>query len=108
MDSLLNQTLEEIEVFVIDANSTDGTHEILEEYAKKDERVILLEDTQGSTGYAKNLGIQKAKSPYIAIVESDDYVALDMFEKLYLKAEETGADIVKDNYSTFVEDDGVD
>ena len=106
MDSILNQTLEEIEVFVIDAASTDGTHEILEEYARVDRRVTLLEDTQKSTGFAKNLGILESNAPYIAIVESDDYIALDMLEKLYEKAEETGADIVKANYSTFVEEDG--
>ncbi|MCI9487800.1 MAG: glycosyltransferase [Lachnospiraceae bacterium] len=106
MDSILNQTLKEIEVFAVDAASTDGTHEILEEYARMDRRVTLLEDTQKSTGFAKNLGIVKSRAPYIAIVESDDYIALDMLEKLYEKAEETGADIVKANYSTFVEEDG--
>ena len=106
MDSILNQTLQEIEVFAVVAASTDGTREILEEYARMDQRVTLLEDTQKSTGFAKNLGILKSNAPYIAIVESDDYIALDMLEKLYEKAEETGADIVKANYSTFVEEDG--
>lgn len=106
MDSILNQTLQEIEVFAVDAASTDGTREILEEYARMDRRVTLLEDTQKSTGFAKNLGILKSHASYIAIVESDDYIALDMLEKLYEKAEETGADIVKANYSTFVEEHG--
>lgn len=102
MESILNQTMQEIEVFVIDAHSTDGTYEILEEYVAKDKRVQILEDRIGSTGYAKNLGIDKATASYIIFVESDDYIEPDMVEQLYDRAEETGADIVKGGFDTFV------
>lgn len=102
LDSILNQTLSEIEVIVVDANSTDGTREIINEYLSKDSRVMLVDDIKKSTGYAKNIAIDMANAPYYAIVESDDYIELDMLEKLYKKAEETGVDFVKANFSTFL------
>lgn len=102
MDSILSQTMRELEVLVLDADSTDGTHEIIKEYAVRDKRVRLLKDDKKSTGYAKNLGIEQAQAPYIAIVESDDYIESDMMEKLYKKAEETDADIVKGGFDTFI------
>ncbi len=102
MKSVLNQTLKEIEVFVVDAASTDGTREIIQDYMKRDPRVSLLEDVKKSTGYAKNIGIENASAPYIAMVEPDDYIEPDMMEKLYQAAEETGADFVKSNYSAFL------
>ena len=77
LDSVLGQTLQDIEVICVDADSTDGTHEILERYAKKDSRVRLLRDDQHSTGYAKNLGIDMARGEYVGIVEPDDYTELN-------------------------------
>ncbi len=102
IDSVLNQTLVELEVFVVDADSTDGTREILDEYEKKDSRIKVLKDIKKSTGYAKNIGIELSTAPYIAIVEPDDYIELDMMKKLYETAERTGADFVKSNFSTFL------
>ena len=91
LKSVLDQTLKEIEVFVVDAASTDGTREIVREYMENDSRVFLLDDVKKSTGYAKNIGIEMSSAPYIAMVEPDDYIELDMMEKLYQAAEETGA-----------------
>ena len=108
MDSVLAQTLKEIEVIAIDAFSTDGTREIIEEYIQVDGRVSLIDDTEHSTGFAKNLGIEKASAPYVAFVEPDDYIAEDMMEVLYKYAIDTGADIIKANYSTFVESENED
>ncbi|MBR1743205.1 MAG: glycosyltransferase family 2 protein, partial [Lachnospiraceae bacterium] len=104
LDSVTGQTLQEIEIFVVDAYSTDGTRKIIDEYGKKDNRITLLDDREKSTGYSKNLGIDRASAPYYAIVESDDYIEPDMLEKLYVKAEEDGADIVKCGFDTFVGD----
>lgn len=101
MDSLINQTLEEIEILCVDAASGDGTRELLELYAEKDARVKILDDVMHSTGYAKNLGIEAAKGEYIGIVESDDYVALDTYERLYTCAAQYHTDIIKGNYKAF-------
>lgn len=102
LESVINQTLTDIEIFCVDAGSTDGTLEIEQEYARKDSRLTILEDTAHSTGYAKNIGFQLAKSKYVTIVESDDYIALDMMEKLYNAAEQHNLDIVKGNYRSFL------
>lgn len=101
MDSLVNQTLKEIEIICVDAASNDGTRELLETYASKDARVKILEDTMHSTGYAKNIGIEVAKGEYIGIVESDDYVAAEAYEHLYDCASKYHTDIVKGNYKAF-------
>lgn len=101
MDSLINQTLKEIEILCVDAASSDGTRELLEIYAKKDTRVKILDDVMHSTGYAKNIGIEAAKGEYIGIAESDDYVALDTYERLYTHAARYHTDIVKGNYKAF-------
>jgi glycosyltransferase involved in cell wall biosynthesis len=102
LDSVVNQTLSDIEIFCIDAGSTDGTLEIEKEYAARDSRVTILDDDAHSTGYAKNLGISRASSPYVAIVESDDYIAPDMMEKLYQTAAAYDLDMVKANYRSFL------
>lgn len=102
LESVLGQTLQDIEVICVDADSTDGTHEILERYAKKDSRIRLLRDDQHSTGYAKNLGIDLARGEYVGIVEPDDYIELDMYERLYSAAVADQADIVKCDYSVYV------
>lgn len=102
LDSVINQTLRDIEIFCIDAGSTDGTLEIEKEYAARDSRITILDDDAHSTGYAKNLGVCRSKSPYVAIVESDDYIVPDMMEKLYQKAVEHDLDMVKANYRSFL------
>lgn len=101
MESLVNQTLREIEILCVDGGSTDGTREILEEYARKDNRVRILADTKGSTGYANNLGMEKACGEYVAIVEPDDFVSVDMYEQLYHAAKENKADVVRADYRVF-------
>lgn len=104
MESLVGQTLKEIEILCIDAQSTDGTREILQEYAVKDSRIHIYDDSKGSAGYANNYGMQKAKGEYLAIVEPDDFVAPDMYEKLYRAAKENSADVVRADYKVFFGD----
>ena len=101
MDSVLAQTLSDIEVIVVDADSTDGTREILEEYAQKDSRVVILEDDKKSTGYANNKALDYATGEYIGIVETDDYIVAEMYEKLYFYAQKYKAEVVKADYDSF-------
>ena len=101
MDSVLNQTLQDIEVLAIDAGSTDGTLEILREYARKDSRVRVIVSDKKSYGYQLNMGISLAKGEYVGIVETDDIILPDMYESLYSKAVETDADYVKGTAKAF-------
>lgn len=103
MDSVVGQTLKDIEIIPIDAGSTDGSWEILEEYAKRDSRIRLIRSDRKSVGYQYNLGLAEAKGKYIGFVESDDYIALDMFEILLGYAEKYELDWVKSNYVCFMD-----
>lgn len=98
LDSLICQTLKDIEIICIDDGSTDNSPNILAEYAVLDSRIIVL--TKENTGYgaSMNLGLKCAKGEYIGIVESDDYALPEMFEKLYMMAKMYDVEIVKGNY----------
>lgn len=83
MDSVINQTLKEIEIICVDAGSDDGTLEILEKYANQDNRIKLFHSDKRSYGYQVNLGINNSNGEYIGIVETDDYIDEKMYETLY-------------------------
>jgi len=95
MESVLQQTLKELEILAIDAGSTDGTLEILREFEREDTRVRVIVSDKRSYGYQMNLGLMEAKGEYIGIVETDDIVERDMFETLYKTACEKQVDYVK-------------
>lgn len=102
MDSVVNQSLKEIEIICVDAFSTDGTREIIKNYAEKDNRITLLDDDKKSCGYSYNKGIASAKGEYIGFVETDDYVRSDMFEILYDLASKDHLDYAKANHIPFI------
>ena len=102
IESVINQTLEDIEILCIDAGSTDGTYEILQEYAAKDSRIRLIESDQRSYGHQMNLGMDQAKGEYLGIVETDDSIEPDMYEVLYQTAVEHDLDYVKAGLYTMV------
>ena len=96
LDSLIHQTLKDIEIICIDDCSTDNSLEILHNYANKDSRVkVIAFDTKQNAAIARNAGLKVATGEYLGFVDSDDFVDLDFYEKLYNKAIETDADIVK-------------
>lgn len=102
--SALNQTLIEKEIICIDAGSTDGTWEKLNEYAndpKYGDQIILLQSDVKSYGYQVNMGIRNASGEYVAILETDDYIENEMYEYLYKIAIKNDADFVKADYDTF-------
>ena len=94
MNSLLNQSLKEIEIILVDDGSPDGCPQICEEYAEKYENVIVIHKKNAGLGLARNTGLEVAKGEYVAFVDSDDYVETQMYEKLYDIAKENEADIV--------------
>ncbi len=107
LDSVVNQTLREIELICVDAGSTDGTLEVLREYESQDARVHVIESDRKSYGYQMNLGLSSAKGEYVGIVETDDYVPLNMFEDLYAIAVEQHVQIVKADFYRFKEKNGM-
>lgn len=83
INSLSNQTLNEVEIILIDDNSTDNSLDICQNWSKKDDRIKVVHKENEGLGLTRNAGIEIAKGEYVAFVDSDDYVDLTMFEKLY-------------------------
>lgn len=94
VDSILSQSLQNIELILIDNGCTDNCTKIIDEYAIKDNRVVAVHNPKGSTyGKALNQGIAMARGDYIGIVESDDFVSSTMYEKLYDQITKFSADV---------------
>lgn len=99
LDSVCNQTLKDIEIICVNDCSPDNSLAVLQEYAKNDNRIKLINFTENKgAAAARNAGIDATTGEYIGFVDSDDFVDLDFYEKLYSKAKETDADAVKGNY----------
>lgn len=101
LESAVEQTLQEMEFICVDAGSSDGTLEIIKEFAAKDQRVRLVNSKIKSYGYQMNLGMRLAQGKYIGILETDDYVPLNMYEELYKIAEDKQVDFLKANFYRF-------
>ena len=96
IDSLLNQTLKDIEIILINDGSTDNSEDIVKLY--KDKRIVYKSKKNEGIGKTRNLGITLAKGKYISFIDSDDYVTPDFCEKMYNKAIKDNCDIVICNY----------
>jgi len=94
LQSIENQTLNDIEIILINDASTDNSRQIALEHAKNDSRIILLDTKERmGQGYARNCGIEIAKGEYIGFVDSDDFVEKNAFEQLYNSAKQNDTDI---------------
>lgn len=98
LNSLVNQTLREIEIICINDGSTDSSLSIIREYERRDERIVVIDKPNSGYGDSMNKGIELARGEYIGIVESDDFASLNMFETLYKEAAKNDLDIVRSNY----------
>ncbi len=98
LDSVLNQTLKDLEIILIDDGGKDNCPQIIDEYASKDPRIIAIHKENGGYGAACNLGLETATGEYIAILEPDDYIASKMYEDLYAIAKTYDSDIVKSGF----------
>lgn len=94
IDSLLNQTLKDIEIIMVDDGSPDNCPQMCDEYAKRDNRVKVIHKKNAGLGFARNSGLEVATGEYVAFVDSDDYVDINMYKKLYEVAGEKNADAV--------------
>lgn len=93
LDSILNQTLSDLEIILIDDGSNDGSTEICSLFAERDRRIKLIKTDHQGVSYAKNTALSVACGDYIAFVDSDDWIELDMFSYLFQLAESVHADI---------------
>ena len=95
VDSLLNQTLQDLEIFLVDDGSTDRSGEIADRYAREyPDKVHTIHLNNGGQGRARNAALPMASGDYVGFVDSDDWIERDMYEKLLDRAEKTGADVV--------------
>ncbi len=104
VDSILAQTYSNIEVILVDDGSPDNCGIICDEYAEKDDRVVVIHKENGGLSDARNAGIDKATGEYIGFVDSDDYIAPDMYEKLYKSLKENNAEIAVCNVVKVIDD----
>ncbi len=99
LDSLVGQTLKEIEIICVDDGSTDSSKEIIREYMQKDTRVkMIAKEKNSGYGNSMNQGFDMASGEYVGILESDDFAEPAMFEKLYETARENALDVVKSSF----------
>ena len=95
LDSLVNQTLQEIEIIVVNDGSPDNSQAIIDDYAERyPEKIRPFIKENGGLSDARNFGVQYARGEYIGFVDSDDYVDIDMYERMCKKADDTGAQVV--------------
>jgi glycosyltransferase involved in cell wall biosynthesis len=111
VDSILAQTFTDFELILVDDGSPDDSGKICEEYAEKDARVRVLHKENGGLSSARNAGIEVAKGKYLGFIDSDDYIAEDMYQTLYDLLNDYDADMsvvgmidVYENRETMVKD----
>ncbi len=98
LDSLIKQTLREIEIIVVDDGSPDNCPQIIDEYASKDERITPVHKQNEGVSVARNVGIEKARGEYLYFVDSDDWLEEDALKTLYEVAQRDHADVVIGDY----------
>ena len=98
LNSIVNQTLKDIEIILLDDGSKDNSAVVCDYYAKNDNRVKVVHKENSGYGATLNIGLKEATGDYISIIESDDFIDLHMIEYLYNVAKTNDADIVKSNF----------
>jgi glycosyltransferase involved in cell wall biosynthesis len=107
LDSVVGQTLADIEIILINDGSKDGSLAIMKEYAEKDGRVRIIDKPNEGYGKTMNRGLDAAAGEYVGIVESDDWIEADMYETLYKIAKDNDVDVAKSRFFLFDDKTGV-
>lgn len=94
LNSVINQTMKNIEIICVDDGSTDDSVELITEYSNKDNRITLLKQKNSGAGIARNKGIDYSTGEYILFLDSDDWIEKDTCEKLYNHAQKLSSDLV--------------
>jgi len=98
LDSIINQTLKDIEIICVNDGSTDDTLNILNEYQLKDPRIKVITRKNGGCGVARNTGMEIATGEFVIFPDGDDFYKLNMLERMYNRAKEDNSDIVRTGY----------
>lgn len=93
LESLIKQTLKDIEIICVNDGSMDNSLAILKEFASKDSRIKIIDNQHQGVAKTRNTGIEQTTGEYIGFVDSDDYIDIDFFEKLYNSATKSNSDI---------------
>lgn len=101
LDSILSQTLKDIEIILVDDGSPDDCGKIIDEYAELDKRIITVHQKNSGYSAAVNKGIELASGEYIGIIESDDFIEPDMYEVLYKNAKKYNTDVTKGEFYVY-------
>ena len=101
LDSVISQTLREIEIICVDDGSTDNSLEILKEYQQNDDRIRIVTETNAGPALARNNGIKRARGEYIAFLDDDDFYEPRFLEMLYERSKEHDLDIAISDYDIF-------
>lgn len=107
LNSIINQTIKDIEIICVNESSTDNTTKILETFKRYDSRIkVINKEKSGSSSEGRNYGIKCARGKYIYFIDNDDLISNEYLENMYKTAEKENADIViNDNINAFYEDD---
>lgn len=98
LDSLLAQTLQDIQIVLVDDGSTDSSGRICDEYADRDARIMVIHKANGGLASARQAALEVAKGEYFCACDADDWVEPDMYERMYQLAQQSGADVVSCDY----------
>ncbi|MGL4868148.1 MAG: glycosyltransferase, partial [Cetobacterium sp.] len=104
LNSVINQTLKEIEIIVVNDGSTDSSLEIIKEYEKKDNRIVVINQENKGLSCARNSGLRIASGEYIYFMDSDDYISLDTLEICYTNSLENNLDFIFFDAKSFTND----
>ena len=92
LDSVVSQTMNDLEIILVDDGTKDNSGEICEEYANKDTRIRVIHKKNGGLSDARNAGMPHVTGKYVIFIDSDDYIESDMLEYMYRNIEKSGAD----------------
>jgi len=107
LDSAIHQTLNEIEIIIVNDGSTDKSLSICETYAKNDQRITIISQKNAGLSAARNTGIRAAKGKYLSFLDSDDFLALETLKETFEKAETESLDIVIYRYNKIDKNDNI-
>ncbi|MDR2413303.1 MAG: glycosyltransferase [Rickettsiales bacterium] len=108
LDSIINQTLHDIEIIIVNDGSTDGCPAIIKEYSAADPRILVIDKPNAGYGHSVNIGIAASTAEYIGIIEPDDWIEPDMYEYLIALAEQYDLDVAKGPLTFFDHITGAD